>query len=94
MGPYGSQKSLQRYQQLLKEWEKARHPSTDARSNIARKGPPTTNRNTPDVTTDTLRLKRLASSPVTITEVIFVYRAHVYEYYKKKRQRDAGGGRH
>lgn len=90
LGPYGSQKSLERYQQLLKKWEAARHRSGDAAFGDAAiqkavKKPPT-------VTAAMLRQKRLAGSPVTINEIIFVYRIHTQSYYQKNGEvtREAG----
>jgi integrase len=82
LGPYGSRKSHQRYQEILKQWEKARHDewSPDAKPED---GPP---KKLPKVVTLTpamLREKRLAGSPVSISELIYVYRQYTKEYHSK-----------
>lgn len=91
LGPYGSRKSHQRYQAILKKWEKARHDewSPDAKPED---GPP---KKLPKVVTLTpamLREKRLAGSPVSISELIYVYRQYTREYYRKNGEvtREAG----
>lgn len=87
LGPFGSKKSLQRYQEVLREWEQARHreggsQETHGHSDQAAQG----------VTAESLRQKRLAGSPVTISELILVYRRHTHEYYRKHGEvtREAG----
>jgi integrase len=90
LGPYGSQKSLERYQDLLKKWESARHRSVDA---FEDEDPIAKPRQAPVIMAARLRQKRLAGgSPVTINEVIYVYREHACRYYQKNGEvtREAG----
>ena len=89
LGPYGSQKSLQRYQEILKDWEKARHHGHPAGCRKATVAEATV---VESVTADSLRQKRLIGSPVTIAELILVYRRHTYAYYRKNGEvtREAG----
>ncbi|WP_428306722.1 tyrosine-type recombinase/integrase [Lacipirellula sp.] len=91
IGPYGSQKSLQRYQELLKEWEVARHEGL-AKSASATHGQHELDIDLGSITAATLRQKRLAGSPVALSELILVYRRHTHEYYRKNGEttREAG----
>lgn len=91
LGPYGSQKSLQRYQQLLKEWEVARHRQAIERPVAAgRESPQSVDIG--GITEATLQEKRLAGAPVALSELILVYRRHTHEYYRKNGEttREAG----
>jgi integrase len=81
LGPYGSPKSHERYQRILQEWQEKRQPveacakkpvSTDGVESLVSRINPTT-----------LRRKRQAGSPVTVNELILVYRRHTHEYYRK-----------
>lgn len=85
IGPYGSRRSHQRYQELLKEWEKRRHQErpvarledfddackTDPEKIVA------------SITTTTLREKVITGVPVSINELVLVYRRHTRQYYRK-----------
>ena len=94
IGPYGSQKSHQRYQELLEQWEKRRHdemaerssasPSTESKSDL--------DRIVESVTPASLREKAKAGAPISISELILVYRRHTHEYYRKRGKvtREAG----
>lgn len=76
LGPYGSRKSHQRYQEILKQWE-AERDSKKAEP------PSSVESDTPKISPAMLREKRLAGSPLTINELVFVYRQHTREYYRK-----------
>ncbi|WP_442484591.1 hypothetical protein [Aeoliella sp. SH292] len=82
LGPYGSRKSHQRYQEILKKWEKARHDewAPDAKPSDEL---PKTQPKVVTLTPAMLREKRLAGSPVSISELIYAYRQHTKEYYRK-----------
>lgn len=92
VGPYGSQTSLEGYQQLLKKWGTARHRPEDAEFQVNGNGSSNSNRKSPTVTATTLRQKLLKGSPVTINELVFVYRNHARDYYQKNGEvtREAG----
>lgn len=87
LGPFGSQKSHERYQEILREWETARHGSRPTRTKQRE-----CNDDVPAITAKSLREKAKAGSPVTINELILVYRRHAREYYRKngKVTREAG----
>ena len=91
LGPYGSQKSLERYQKLLTDWDLQRHRRATTPGAIdAEEAAPS-----PvivSLTAAKLRERHKAGAPLTITELIFVYRRHTHEYYRKNGQvtREAG----
>lgn len=92
LGPYGSKRSLQRYQEVLKEWEDARHrkqqqTKRDNEFCTAQDQPLAMN-----LTAAQLREKRAAGAPITISELILVYHRYTYEYYRKNGEvtREAG----
>lgn len=93
LGPYGSRRSLQRYQEVLKQWEQARHRRAKEVTDF---GEAIESVNSQPVvvslTAAQLRDKRLAGRPITISELIFVYRRHTHEYYRKNGEvtREAG----
>ena len=91
LGPYGSRKSHQRYQAILKKWEKARHDewSPDAKPE---EGLPEKLPKVVTLTPAMLREKRLTGLPVSISELIYAYRQHTKEYYRKNGEitREAG----
>ncbi|QDU56748.1 tyrosine-type recombinase/integrase [Aeoliella mucimassa] len=91
LGPYGSQKSHQRYQEVLKDWEAARHQPSEQRQTDELPLEPA-EKLVLSVTPNMLREKRLAGSPITISELIYVYRQHTHEYYRKNGEvtREAG----
>lgn len=81
MGPYGSQKSLQRYQGLLKEWEEARHRQASKRTDASASAVP------PDfdiggITAVTLRQKRLVGAPIALSELILVFHGQLEENHR------------
>ena len=80
LGPYGSQRSLERYQKLLKEWESERHRRSVS---LPKDSDDPTNAPAVSLTAAKLRDKRRAGAPITISEVIFVYRKHTHNYYRK-----------
>ncbi|MCO6046366.1 hypothetical protein NG895_20905 [Aeoliella sp. ICT_H6.2] len=92
LGPYGSQQSHARYQEILKQWERARHQQSQPATPQHASGDAAVEAKIASVTTATLREKRLAGSPVTLSELILVYRRHTHEYYRKNGQvtREAG----
>ena len=94
IGPFGSSKSHQRYQELLYEWEKRRHEERPvAKLEDADESCKTDpEKVAASVTTATLREKVKAGSPVTISELILVYRRHTRRYYRKNGEitREAG----
>jgi integrase len=92
LGPFGSQKSLRRYQELLKEWEQARKRDRASNDHDMLPAGPTHGGTVASVTAESLRDKRLAGAPVTISELIFVYRRHTHQYYRKNGEvtREAG----
>lgn len=90
LGPYGSPKSHKRYQEVLTKWRKERHNGPapldggdkEPKSfDIAR-----------GVTPETLREKASGGAPLTIVELILVYRRHTLAYYRKNGEvtREAG----
>ena len=77
LGPYGSRESHQRYQEILKRWEAERDQHSPKRSSEQ------TESKDLRVNPAMLREKRNAGSPLTINELVFVYRQHTHEYYRK-----------
>lgn len=92
LGPYGSKRSLQRYQEVLKEWEDVRHKQQrqakrDDEFRTADDKSLATN-----LTAAQLREKHAVGSPITINELILVYHRYTHEYYRKNGEvtREAG----
>ena len=78
LGPYGSERSHQKYQEILKQWEVWRHQQkkpadSDSASQALADA----------ITPATLREKRRHGLTVTIDELVLVYRRHTHEYYRK-----------
>jgi integrase len=75
LGPYGSPKSHSAYQKVLQDWHNGRDgavkPPVEAVVEIAK------------VTTVSLREKRRSGAPLTINELVLVYRRHTHQYYRK-----------
>lgn len=77
LGPYGSPESHAKYQELLKQWQAERNkqpqpdPTAKSHEKAAR------------VTPAMLREKRRQGSPLTVNELVLVYRRHTHEYYRK-----------
>ncbi len=69
LGPYGSQKGHERYQELLEEWEEQRHASRQRR---AESGPTDANAVVASVTEEHLRQKYKSGVPVVTNELILV----------------------
>ncbi len=80
LGPYGSSQSHAKYQQILKLWQEDRDGET-RQADVTNSS--TIEAIVESVTAETLRRKRAAGSPITINELILVYRRHTYEYYRK-----------
>ena len=78
LGPYGSPESHEKYQELLKKW----HAERDEQS-VASRAAEVTADKVNQVTAATLRAKRRAGSPLTVNELVLVYRRHAHRYYRK-----------
>jgi len=76
--PYGSVRSHQKYQGILKQWQAERHSREKPNSEKSRQ-----QALADAITPVTLRQKRLHGLTVTIDELVLVYRRHTYEYYRK-----------
>ena len=92
LGPYGSQRSHQRYQELLKDWERKRDQQQVPPHADSNKDLPNSDDVVASITASTLREKRLAGSPITISELILVYRRHTKSYYRKHGKSHPRGG--
>ena len=80
LGKHGSDESQRRYREMLQEWERQRCPVADTPP------PPVSSAEehlAEVVTPRALREKRQAGVPVTLDELIFVYRRHARAYYVK-----------
>ena len=90
LGPYGSPRSHERYQEILKKWERLRHQMENGESEDDSLG--TEVPAVPKITAAKLRDKRRRGVPITISEVIYVYRGHTHAYYRKNGEvtREAG----
>ncbi|MEM9353571.1 MAG: site-specific integrase [Planctomycetota bacterium] len=80
LGKHGSDESQRRYRELLQEWERNRRSQSDA--------PPQAVLVSEEslanvVTPKALRAKRAGGVPITLDELIFVYRRHARAYYVK-----------
>lgn len=77
LGPYGSARSLTAYQEVLQTWHEKRDvpaprtPQCELENQLA------------DITPESLRDKRLGGSPITVNELVLVFRRHAREYYRK-----------
>jgi len=77
LGPYGSPQSHARYQETLKAWQADREK-------VRSLSPPDESvKKTAKVTPAVLRDKRRAGTPLTVNELVLVYRCHTYQYYRK-----------
>lgn len=79
LGPYGSPQSHRKYQEILERWNQERDAQRSAPQ-------PSTSDPVASVTASTLRKKRLDGSPITINELVLVYRRHTHQYYRKNDQ--------
>lgn len=77
LGPYGSEQSHQRYQELVGEWKARRH------AEAAQPEPTDDERLVAAITPDSLRQKWKQGLQVSLYELIVVYRRHASEYYRK-----------
>ena len=78
LGPYGSAKSHQGYQEILTQWQSGRHQqgrqaSPESRAQAVANA----------ITPETLREKRRHGLAITINELALVYRRHTKVYYRK-----------
>jgi hypothetical protein len=78
LGPYGSEKSHQGYQEILTQWQSGRHQqghqaSPESRAQAVANA----------ITPETLREKRRQGLAITINELVLVYRRHTKVYYRK-----------
>ena len=92
LGPYGSPRSHERYQELLKKWEKQRHQEAQAAASDELPVLNSIAQAKPVITAAKLRAKRILGQPITVSEVIYVYRLHTHSYYQKNGEvtREAG----
>jgi hypothetical protein len=92
LGPYGSPCSLAHYQELLKKWDRVRHQQSAKAARDAKLSPSMYGRAAVSITAAKLREKRRCGVPITVTELIFVYRNHTQQYYRKDGEvtREAG----
>ncbi len=77
LGPFRSAQSHAAYQEVLQSWYKGRDVTLEqkpAEEPTARAA---------SVSPATLREKRRAGSPLTINELVLVYRRHSHQYYQK-----------
>ncbi|MFO0792364.1 MAG: site-specific integrase, partial [Pirellulales bacterium] len=92
LGPYGSPRSHERYQETLGKWKKHRHE--EAKADAGEELLPVSSASSakPVITAAKLRTKRLLGQPITVNEVIYVYRLHTFSYYQKHGEvtREAG----
>ena len=80
LGPFGSPESHAKYQELLKQWQASRDRQQRPNSDFAAAKADNV---VASITTSALRAKRQAGSPITINELILVYRRHTHRYYQK-----------
>ncbi|TWU34924.1 tyrosine-type recombinase/integrase [Novipirellula artificiosorum] len=94
LGPFGSRRSHSQYQEVLTQWEKRRHverPITQLEdADESSKTDP--EKIAASITPATLLAKVKSGVPVTISELILVYRSHTRQYYRKNGEitREAG----
>lgn len=80
LGPYGSASSHEKYRAILQEWQRLRHQAEAPRR---QKQKVDVDAIAASITPATLREQRATGLPVTIDELILVYRRHAQEYYRK-----------
>lgn len=78
LGPFGSEKSHQGYQEILKQWQSERHSQGKSAKQQSREQAIAN-----AITAESLREKRRYGLAVTINELVLVYRRHTHEYYRK-----------
>ena len=77
LGPFGSPESHKKYQEVLRQWQALRDQAPPVEVTAA------SNEKTASVTTAALRDKRRSGSPLTVNELVLVYRRHTHLYYRK-----------
>jgi hypothetical protein len=80
LGPYGSRRSHEAYQQALRQWHEAKDAQATSNPESKDKGDLA---DVPSITAATLRAERLTGSPITINELALVFRRHARSYYRK-----------
>lgn len=75
--PYGSERSHQKYQEILKQWQEQRHQQRPATAEKATSEEVVKQA----ITTETLRDKRRHGLPISIDELVLVYRRHARSSY-------------
>jgi integrase len=80
LGPYGSPESHAKYEAILKQWRTERDQLHEAAA------PTQTGDKAAQVTPAILRDKRRGGSPLTVNELVLVYRRHAHQYYRKHGQ--------
>lgn len=78
LGPYGSEKSHQRYQEFLEQWYLERHQQAAPKRELTEQ-----EKVEKSITPVTLRHKWRQGLKVSLDEVIFVYKKYAYGYYVK-----------
>ncbi len=78
LGPYGSPKSHRKYQDALKQWHERRDQEPSSTEIV---DPEKTQ--LAQITAASLRDRRMAGAPLTINELVLVYRRFAREYYRK-----------
>ena len=77
LGPFGSPESHAKYQEILRNWQTERDKQSSASENSAN-SQKTSEELVAQITSATLREKRNAGSPLTINELVLVYRRHTH----------------
>ena len=78
LGPYGSKRSHEKYQQLIKDWQSGRHQQNGSSGSETR-----TKAVAEAVTGASLRIKRRQGHVISINELVLAYHRHAHEYYRK-----------
>lgn len=78
LGPYGSEKSYRRYQQLLGEWQAQRQLERPVEPKLT-----ADEKRLQAITADSLRQKFKQRLKVSVYELIVTYERHADEYYRK-----------
>ncbi len=77
IGPYGSERSHQRYQEIIGEWQQRRHQAENQPQKKADE------LLVEAITTDTLRQKWKQGLQISLYELIVVYQRYANQYYRK-----------
>ena len=77
LGPFGSKKSHQLYQEILGEWRSLRHQEAESQQNAETQSPRSPDEVlTSGITAETLRQKRRQGLSVDLNELILVFKRH------------------